>query len=140
VEFPLHAKYSQPFSAGLPGWRWLLSGSVDVEVPAPWLLLHCPGASAAALAEIERWQSGNAAAEEEDEAEGGEGQGRRKAAAGVWAAPLSVQQLLWRVPSGNLDHAAATALITTAVSLACSGAVVWAALHAAWAAALKKAL
>jgi hypothetical protein len=26
VQVPLHAKYAQPFAAGLPGLRWLLSG------------------------------------------------------------------------------------------------------------------
>jgi hypothetical protein len=51
--------------------------------------------------------------------------------------PSNLPQLLWHVPVGNLDHSAAVAVATSAVSLACSGAIVWAALGAARAGAMR---
>ncbi|GBF90927.1 hypothetical protein Rsub_03782 [Raphidocelis subcapitata] len=162
AEVPLHAKYAQPVSAGLGGWRWALSGSADIVVPAPWLLFHCPGGvggleAVASTRPAARGSSGSPAVEasngereegdqlqeatndqgqqqdlqEQQQEQGPERGHQEQGQQRDWLAlqpPSNVPQLLWRVPVGNLDHAAAVAVATTAVSLACAGAIVWAAL------------
>jgi len=110
------------------------AGIVDVEVPAPWLVLDCPGVNTEHFAEATPQQQQAAAAADE---KGTDSAQQQREKAGGWLAlqpPVNVQQqqqqLVWSIPAGNLDHSEAVALITTGVLIACSAAVVRGALQA----------
>jgi hypothetical protein len=89
-------------------------GSLDLEVPPPWVVFTCRGGGAPhawAGGARRMWPKGGAQL--------------------ALRPPDGAPRVLWRVPAGNLDHGPVVAAATAAVSLSCSGAVVWAAVRSA---------
>jgi hypothetical protein len=78
-------------------------------VPPPWLVFRCDSGGPPRA-----WSAGG---------------GPKPGAPLALRPPRGSQaRVLWPLPAGNLDHGPFVALATTAALLACSGAVVWAAL------------